>query len=982
MTMAHLLRSAKPEGSITLLLALLACLAAHSPAHARPDRYERETEHFIVIYPERNADLVSHIAESAERAFSRLAPAFDYVPSEKIVIRTTDYSDYGSAGARTMPHNVIRLAVEPLEIAYEAQVFDDPIRGLIGHELVHIIVNDLSSDAERSGSPLTSKVVPDQGHPMSVFYSMLTRPHRYTPRWHQEGIAVFLETWLNGGYGRTLGSFDEMYFRSLALDRVPFATPEEVESEGTDISFLLGNLQYLYGARFVARLAETYGTDRVLRWYRSSGPGYRRAFEEVFGIDLETAWDDFAVAEQRFQERNIMAIASSPLTTPRRLRQASMGWVTQPYLDRSGARVLFGNHQSHRLTAVNRLDLESQTIERIGSLPTPSMTGLASTAFDAERGLFFYTTNNNALHRDVRVLDVESQRSRLIFENARVGQLAVSSATRELWGVRHSRGRATLVVSEFPYRRMRQVIRFGYGDTLQHLALSPSGRHLAATLHQATGRQAIVVADVERLEMTHRFQFQTLSEDGSPEFPSWSPDGTTLYWSAYTSGVSNLYRYRPEVGRVEAVSNTLRGLFRPVQVDSKTLFAFEFGPEGFTPVLVPNAPVERVPAIEYQGQAVLEKNPQLASWALTPEDDDGTPPAARLESEPYRGMAQLQVDSFMPVVSGFQDQVVVGLNARFTDPLSHHDLSFELGLSPFGDRRQVHVRALYELERKYRVSFEHNPSSFYDLFNQRSQGASGTKIGLGHTKRWKIDKPHSITQTSELAFHTGVESIHDNQVPVSTPRFFSFETRLHSRNVRRAIGSVDSERGTEWTATLNALGLEGRIVGGLHGDWNWYSTVERPHNVFHLQLAGGFATAPPDLAIGQFYLGGFGNQLLENEEVKQFRNPLRFPGVPVYSLPTGGFAKIMVEHNLPPLRVAGARIGSHALSHVDASWFVQGLMLDGRPKQIGHNLGAQVNLVFEHWSNLESTLSAGLARAWLPDRPSWEWFVSIKLLKN
>ena len=335
----------------------------------------------------------------------------------------------------------------------------------------------------------------------------------------------------------------------------------------------------------------------------------------------------------------------------------------------------------------------------------------------------------------------------------------------------------------------------------------------------------------------------------------------------------------------------------------------------------------------------------------------------------------------MPVVSGFQDQFVLGLNARLTDPLSLHDLRFEVGVSPFGDQRQVHVRALYEYRRTYRVSFDHNPSSFYDLVNQRSQGTAGTKIGFGHTKYWKLDKPHSVTQTSEIAFFTGVESIHDNQVPVTTPRFLSFETSLNSRNVRRAIGGVDNEHGTEWTATANALGFDGQVVGGLRGDWNWYSTVGRPHNVLHLQVAGGYATAPRDVAIGQFYLGGFGNQLLENQEVKQFRDPLRFPGVPVYSLPAGAFGKVMLEHNLPPLRLPRARFGSHALNHVDASWFAQGLVLDDAGG-LAHNLGAQVNLVFEHWSNLESTLSAGVARAWMPSGGSWEWFVSVKLLKN
>ena len=46
------------------------------------------------------------------------------------------------------------------------------------------------------------------------------------------------------------------------------------------------------------------------------------------------------------------------------------------------------------------------------------------------------------------------------------------------------------------------------------------------------------------------------------------------------------------------------------------------------------------------------------------------------------------------------------------------------------------------------------------------------------------------------------------------------------------------------------------------------------------------------------------------------------------------------------------------------------------------DLGAQVNFVFEHWFNLESTFSAGIAKAWYGSGHSSEWFMSFKLLKN
>ena len=219
--------------------------------------------------------------------------------------------------------------------------------------------------------------------------------------------------------------------------------------------------------------------------------------------------------------------------------------------------------------------------------------------------------------------------------------------------MRHSGGRASLVYSEHPYDTIRTAVAFKYGDTIQHLAISQSGRFLAATLHQSTGRQAIVVSDVEQMKETCRFSYQVIAAEGSPEFPSWSPDETTLYWSAYTNGVSNVYRYRSDEGTVEALSNTLRGLFRPIYVDAETLFAFEFGAEGFTPVLISNEPVGRVPAIEYYGQTVLDRNPELAIWALTLESDEPGPTATGAEARPYDGTSRLQVNSLMPVISGF-----------------------------------------------------------------------------------------------------------------------------------------------------------------------------------------------------------------------------------------------------------------------------------------------------------------------------------------
>ena len=581
---------------------------------------------------------------------------------------------------------------------------------------------------------------------------------------------------------------------------------------------------------------------------------------------------------------------------------------------------------------------------------------------------------------------MKSRNKKLLFKDSRVGNLTISPVTHELWGVRHSAGKVALAYSAYPYRNLEPIVEFELGDILQHLSVSPSGRFLAVTLHQSSGRQALIVADVELLKKGGKFTYQVISEEGSPEFPSWSPDEVYLYWNAFTNGVSNVYRYHRESSKIEALSHTLRGLFRPIYLNAKFLFAFEFSSDGFIPVIIPNKPAARLPAIQYYGQKVVNRTPEVTEWFLQGPEETNHKRTNGIAKKGYSGLSHLQFHSFIPVISGFQDQKVIGAYTHIADPLFLHDFTFEVGVSPFNDNTaKVHFKGNYEYKRKYRLEIAHNAPSFYDLFNERKSGMIGTKVALGHTHYWKFDIPHKIKQTSELALYAGIEAINDNLINVSNPDFLVFETSINSSNVRRAIGSVDSEFGNEWTVTLMALGAGQKnppVAVGLHTEWGRFMTWAWPHWVLHLKLAAGYLHTQQDLAFGKFYFGGFGNQYLENKEVKQYRHAFRFPGVPIYSLVSERFTKVMVEHNLPPLRFGNARLGQHFLSHIDASWFSQGLIVKSNRKNMWVNLGAQVNFVFMHWFNLESTFSAGIAKAWNRSGSTWDWFISFKLLKN
>ncbi len=386
------------------------------------------------------------------------------------------------------------------------------------------------------------------------------------------------------------------------------------------------------------------------------------------------------------------------------------------------------------------------------------------------------------------------------------------------------------------------------------------------------------------------------------------------------------------------------------------------------------------------GQEVLAKNPELASWSNN--HPDYTFDNASLKESEYNPLHNIDINSVVPVVSGFQSQVVLGLFAHFADPMHVHDLKIEAGYSPFTEnpaQPRYHFNALYKYDTKLLITFAQNAPDFYDLFNKRKRGMIGRKISLGYTHYWKYDYPHKLKQQFEVAFYNGVEFINDNLVRVSRPDFLVVQTNLNSKNLRRTIGSSDYESGSIYDFTLRMFGHDPsapQFAGQIIGEWDSYSNWIAPHNTFHFKLAAGYHHDNPALSQGRFYFGGFGNRLVENADVKQFRKVFRFPGIPIYSMETDRFVKVMFENNFPPVRFADASLGQHFLNHLDMSIYTNYMITNSPMGTNWFNIGAQLNLVMKHWFNLETTFSTGIANAWWDKGSSWEWFLSIKLLRN
>lgn len=955
------------------------------------DWYSKESEHFKIIYRDSHSHLVNHILSSAENSLAQLQKLFNYLPNDKIIINTYDVSDFGFGATTTIPENYIRLEIEPLEPGYEMVPYSERFQWLISHELVHIVVNDMSSDFESSLRSLMGKVNPDKNQPLTAFYSLITNHNRYTPRWYQEAIAVFVETWFSGGYGRILGNFDEMYFRSLVNDNQKFAGASEIENVTSHKSILLENILYLYGSRFIAHLANKYGAQKIYDWFSPQKnefyPGIESKFEQIYGIDFNDAWENFISDEQEFQISNISLIKKYPLTEFQRLSDTSFGWVTNSTYNSKNNTLIFGYHRRGQLAEIQNFNLDTQKSDYITTLPTPSLVQVSALAYDESYKKLFYTTNNNQLYRDVWEYDLNSKKEKLLFKDSRIGQLTISSAAHELWGIQHLSGKAILIRSKYPYTEYQSLSVFDVGDEFSDLSINRTGNLLASVLHRSNGQQSIIVADVSGLDKGYPYKFRTITSSGSPENPSWSLDGKYLYWNAYTNGVSNIYRYDFSTEEIIALTNTIKGFFKPVEVSADSLIAMEFTVDGFIPVKFAIRKADKLPAINYFGQKILDKSPELYELNLKPANEVVDKNLFTKE-ESYSPISDFSIKTFIPIVSGFQTRVVLGLFTQINDPLLYHDLTIEAGVSPFKETTsdiKFHLRVKYSYHQKFSVAIEQNAADFFDLFNSRKRGMLGGRYTVGYNHYWIFDNPLKVKQITELSVYRGIKFINDNTTEVRQPDFAILKSELEIRDLRKTIGSIDWESGDLFKFSILGYGSnpdDPQFSGQFMGEWDKYFIFLTPHNVLHLKAATGYHVVNNNIPETMFFFGGFGNREIDNEPVKQFEKMFRFPGVPIYSIASDKFLKVMIENSFPPIRIPNLSIGSIDFKNINFSIFSQSLISDSRELDKIINLGAQLNLVLEHWYNLESTISTGFAKAWWRSGNDTEWFISWKLLKD
>ncbi len=952
-----------------------------------------QTNDLNTIYIDQNQYyLIPHLASCFRNSMSFHSKLFDYKSEEQVAVLFHDFGDWGYAGAINIPFNIVIVAIEPFDYVYDVMPANERMNWLMNHELTHIVMCDKPNSRDRFFRSLFSgKVNATTEQPLSILYSYLASPRRYSPRWYHEGIAVFMETWMAGGIGRALGGYDEMVFRSMVFDSSYFYNAVGLESEGTTIDFQVGMNAYLYGTRFVNYLAHQYGPEKLLNWYRrdeDSYTFYASQFKQVYNSSIREEWDKWISFEHELQNENINLIKEFPATEYRKIGWESLGAVSREFYNKNENKIYAAINYPGQLAQISSISLDDGKIEKLIDMPSPAMYYVASLAYDDSSSTLFYTINNSQNWRTIKSFNLKTEESKTFLEHARIGDITFNKSDKSLWGLQHNNGLSYLVKIPYPYENWQTIYLMPYGQDLFDIDISPDGKYLSGTKSEISGKQKLVRIDIKNAEEgTVDFEELYEFENNSASNFVFSPDGKDLYGTSYLTGVSNAFRYNFEKKEMEILTNTETGFFRPIKISSDSILAFKYSGKGFSPVIFKENTLKDVNAINYLGQKVVEKYPVLETWKA------GSPAEVKIDSlmtynGDYDAHNYMRLTSLYPIVEGYKDFPSYGLRLDLQDPLQLSSVILSASYSPnklIQKKQRFHIG----LAMKYwNWDFEadYNHADFYDLFGPTKTSQAGYAFLLKYNEYLIDESPRKMDYTILAEAYGDLERVPDYQnVAASFDKLYTLRGEIKYSRFRKSLGSVDDEAGFSFQVNSKNNYVNKNFYPRLWANANYGFLTPWNHSSIWLRgsVGNSFANNRDD-AFANFYFGGFGNNYVDYQEVRRYRSYYSFPGVELNSIGGTNFGKFMIEWDLPALRFKEIGFLAFYSTFARIALFSSGLITNFDKSSLQQkylNVGAQLDFEVVLFSLMKSTISVGYARAFHHDiKPADEVMFSLKLL--
>ena len=571
-------------------LAVAVALASTLPAAAQTpppneDWRQFSSDHFVVTYPAGLEPLARRAALHAEGAHAQLTDRFGAAPAGPIQLLLTDHADIANGYATPFPYNQITVFARPPMDGGSISYFDDWLKLVVAHELVHAFHFDMV------------------GRPGKVLRTVFGRfpggwpgfPSASTPTWMSEGLATYFESQLTDA-GRTRGTWQEMVVRAAALEG---ALPALDRVSGSSPAWPAGNRPYVYGARYLARMAELHGEASLGAFARSTAGLWvpfrlNAAARAAFGATVAASWQAWREeAATRYAAQVESLAEQAPITEGETVDGA--GWrAFQPVASKDGRALAFIKSDGVSRAHVRLLEPG----ERAGPAAARTLVQLngsgGTLSWDEAGNLYFTQLEFADPYRLTGDLYRASPNGAVerVTRGLRISHADVSSAGDKIVAVQEGGGTNALATVD---PTSGEAVLLVPPDPSVHWAFprwSPDGRRIAAVRWTPSAMMDIVV-----LAEDGQLLAELTRDRAVDTTPFWTPDGSAVIWSSDRTGVPNLFAapaIPAEANRAEAsrpllqVTNVAGGAAHPsVDPDARWIYFSSYHADGWH--------VERIP---------------------------------------------------------------------------------------------------------------------------------------------------------------------------------------------------------------------------------------------------------------------------------------------------------------------------------------------------------------------------------------------------
>ena len=963
---------------------------------------------FLVFADKQQAQYVPHIMKSYWNAKALHGNVWGDLPTQAPYLLLADMEDDGNAGVSSIPHNYMVIGISPLNKSYFTSPSNERFDFLFKHEYTHAVMQDKPNARDEGFRRFThGKIVQNPANPLSALWSYLAVPRMFCPRWYQEGIACFMETWLNDGIGRSLSGLDETYFRANVLEGKELYSVVGLETEGSTADYRLGGTGYLYGTRFINYLVLTYGYDKLISFYNrtdDSKASFVEQFRRVYGRSLRDVWQDWIGFENEFQKENLQRIAEYPLTELNKMAPKELGAMSPMIVDGERHVAYAAVNHNGEFAQVVRLGLDEgnkqiDDIERLGYIDGVNTNMPAYVAYDKNGQRLIWTDCNDS-YRGLVVYDLSIGKVVGQLNLQRVSDICYDNSNDCMYGLFTNRGISHIVKYDRAFEGKEILYSFPFGVSVSDLDVSHDGTKLVVAINEISGTHTLAMFSTEDLENSNmKYEVLQQFEDSNLSQFRFSYDDSKLVGFSYYTGVPNIWSYDFDSKEMKLLSNVQAGLFAPYMASDSLLYAYSYSVEGMTPVTFEYGEVHDANSIEFLGQRAYEANPQIAELSSLDtcirETEFGDIYNSITE---YNPLKEIKFQGFYPDVSAFTDRKawnymtpVLGGHLTFYDPLSRFSLDIFAGMSPWSNnewKEKFHFSANVRYNN-WSLNGSWNNPNFYDLFGPSRGSRKGYQISLGYSRSYTLHRPFLWGWGASVSHYGGMDILplyQDVEVDEGVNSFQTASLYIGLQKTRSTTGAVEPEQGYQLSASGYTYFAGGKFFPSvnLKGDFG-FRLPFGTHNTFWLRTAAGQSLCSPSSSFGNSYFGGFRNNWIDCGSVNRFQSVGAMPGARINQIRAHNYAKVTEEITVSPIRLNNFGALQCYPRYIQFKFFASELLADYWGSMSGSRVGylsagTQMNIPIVLFAHMSTTLSVGYARIWGNGLNNGELMVSLKLL--